>query len=374
MAGIYIHIPFCKQACFYCDFHFSTNQQSKAEMVNAINQELFLRKDYLETEKVETIYFGGGTPSLLSKDEISDILSTIHENFQVKDNSEVTLEANPDDLSHKKLEKMYDCGINRLSIGVQSFDTEVLKSLNRAHNAEEAASCLIKAQKVGFQNISIDLIYGIPGRSNDQWIKDLDQATFYSPQHISAYGLTIEPHTIFGKWSNEGKFPKLDDDQSAQQFEIMLDYLRKAGFEQYEISNFSLPGFHSKHNSSYWQQKKYLGVGPSAHSYNGESRQFNINKNALYIKRINNGTIPATKESLSATDQVNEYLMTTLRTKWGSDITELRKKYDINLIERQSSYISDLRSRGYLQIKKDHLILTDKGKLLADKISADLFV
>lgn len=374
MAGIYIHIPFCKQACFYCDFHFSTNQQSKAEMVNAINQELFLRKDYLETEKVETIYFGGGTPSLLSKDEISDILSTIHENFQVKDNSEVTLEANPDDLSHKKLEKMYDCGINRLSIGVQSFDTEVLKSLNRAHNAEEAASCLIKAQKVGFQNISIDLIYGIPGRSNDQWIKDLDQATFYSPQHISAYGLTIEPHTIFGKWSNEGKFPKLDDDQSAQQFEIMLDHLRKAGFEQYEISNFSIPGFHSKHNSSYWQQKKYLGVGPSAHSYNGESRQFNINKNALYIKRINNGTIPATKESLSATDQVNEYLMTTLRTKWGSDITELRKKYDINLIERQSSYISDLRSRGYLQIKKDHLILTDKGKLLADKISADLFV
>lgn len=343
-------------------------------MVDAIIKELILQKEYLKAEKVETIYFGGGTPSLLSGREIGSILDVIYDFYDVIHTPEVTLEANPDDLSKQKLIELYHSGINRLSIGIQSFSDRVLKYLNRAHTAEEALASLNNAIEVGFNNLSIDLIYGIPGRDEVQWIEDLKKATLLSPTHISAYSLTVEPQTVFGKWSKQNKFPPLDDDQAARQFEIMLDHLKENSFEQYEISNFCIPGFHSKHNTSYWQQKKYLGIGPSAHSYDGVSRQYNISKNAVYIKSVNNRTIPATKEKLTVSDQVNEYLLTTLRTKWGSNMKMLKQKYEIDILRKQGDYISQLRANSYVQIENEHIVLTDKGKLFADQISADLFV
>ncbi len=374
MAGLYLHIPFCKQACYYCDFHFSTQKDNKEALIDAMCKELVLQKKYLTDELVETIYFGGGTPSLLSESELGSLFDTINQNFIVKDNAEVTLEANPDDLTEQNLSLLKSMGINRLSIGVQSFDDSVLKFLNRVHSAKEAIHCIEEAQKAGINNISIDLIYAIPGQDLNLWKKNIEKAIAISPAHVSAYSLTIEEKTVFGRWQKTGKLHSESDETAATQMEILMQMLGNASYEHYEISNFCKPGFYSRHNSSYWKQKKYLGVGPSAHSYNGHSRQHNINNNTLYIEAIKQETIPFQLEILSRANKINEYLLTTLRTHWGSDLDYLLKEHNHDLLNENHKEIESFLATGLLQQKENFLILTSKGKLLADKIASDLFV
>ncbi len=368
MAGIYLHIPFCKQACHYCDFHFSTSQNLRLEIIQCLQKELEMQRTYLN-EPIETVYFGGGTPSVLTSSEIAHLLQTVKDNFEIADQIEITLEANPDDLSDDYLIKIKDVGINRLSIGVQSFDSNILQFLNRAHNDQQAHACIEMAKRIGFDNISIDLIYGIPGRDNGLWEADLDLLINYNPNHISAYCLTIEPKTVFGNWSKKGKLETVSDDFSATQFDLMLGKLEKAGYEQYEVSNFSKPGAYSKHNTSYWQQKPYLGIGPSAHSYNLVSRQYNVSNNVAYVKALKNNVIPFTAEALSDTDKINDYLLTTLRTKWGSEMNRLLSWGYYPDWE----YIEQLQKAELLEYGKEVLILTKKGWLLADEITAKLF-
>ena len=343
-------------------------------MVEAIVKELELQRCYLDNERIGTIYFGGGTPSLLSKGELGSILDGVYQGHDVSHDAEITLEANPDDLSYEKLEELAESPVNRLSIGVQTFDEDVLKLLNRAHTQVQAQESLTWARQFGFNNISLDLVYGIPGRSDAQWVKDLEEAIRYQPEHISTYSLTIEPNTVFGRRQAKHQFPALDEEQAARQFEIMLEMLKKAGYEQYEISNFCLPGHYSRHNSSYWKQHKYLGVGPSAHSYNGISRQFNISNNGRYLKSIGLDAVPYEKEILSKKDHVNEYLLTTLRTKWGADLNKLKSEYRVDLLEDKGLYIRDLVHSQLAKITNTRLELTNRGKLLADKISSDLFI
>ncbi len=373
MAGLYIHIPFCKQACYYCDFHFSTSQKLKSDLVHALCKELEMQRDYLKDELLETIYLGGGTPSLLSGHDLEELFMAIHKNFSVTE-PEVTLEANPDDLSAQKLDMLKDVGINRLSIGVQSFDDGILKFLNRAHSASDAFQCLDFARRAGFNNISIDLIYAIPGQDNNLWKKNMERVMALSPEHISAYTLTIEEKTVFGRQQKKGIFPTEPDEVAATQMEMLMEETGKAGFEQYEISNFCKPGFYSRHNSSYWQQKKYLGVGPSAHSYHGESRQFNISNNPLYIQSITQGKIPCQVEVLSRANKINEYLFTTLRTMWGCNLNYLRVNLDYDLLKEKHQAIALLEKLELIYQQNDLLILTKKGKLLADKIASDLFI
>lgn len=339
------------------------------QMVECLMKEIDIRKNYL-SEPVETIYFGGGTPSLLTSVQLSHLIKKVREEFDVISNSEITLEANPDDLSKGKLLEFKNAGINRLSIGVQSFDSTVLQFLNRAHNDKQASNCIELSKQEGFDNISVDLIYGIPNRSHVQWKEDLKKLIAFDPAHISAYCLTIEPKTAFGHWLKKGKLKPVEDDYSAEQFEIMLDLLEKAGYEQYEISNFSKPTYYSKHNTAYWQQKPYLGIGPSAHSYNLTSRQYNISNNQKYMVAIGNGESPSSLEKLTWEDQINDYLLTTLRTKWGSDLTVLQKMG--YLLDPQ--YVQELIHAGHAALTNNHLVLTKRGRLLADQISADLFI
>lgn len=374
MAGIYIHIPFCKQACHYCDFHFSTNQQTRKELVAAISKEIVLQKSYLEGELVKTIYFGGGTPSLLEADELNFIMDSIRTTQQVIDQPEITLEANPDDLSVSKLKEFSLAGINRLSIGIQSFHSELLTFLNRVHDSTTAISGFRNARDAGFKNISIDLIYAIPGESKQQWEEDIRNAIALNPDHLSCYSMTIEAKTVFGKWSTTGKIKATDDDTAARHLETLMHELINAGYEHYEISNFSKPEFQSKHNSSYWKQEKYLGVGPSAHSFNGTSRQFNINNNALYTKSIQRAIVPFEREILSQADKINEYILTTLRTQWGTNLQKLQSLYGYDLKKENYDYLSTVFKNGLATLDGDVLLLTQKGKLLADKISSDLFV
>uniref|UniRef100_UPI00404A8551 radical SAM family heme chaperone HemW n=1 Tax=Fulvivirga sp. TaxID=1931237 RepID=UPI00404A8551 len=369
MAGIYIHIPFCKQACHYCDFHFSTNLKNKQLMIEAIKQELVLQRNYLN-EPVQTIYFGGGTPSILEASELNDVLETVSTNYNVTTEPEITLEANPDDLSFSQLDALKSIGINRLSIGIQSFDDEVLKFLNRAHNRVQVLDCIENARNAGFENISIDLIYGIPNRDHKKWLEDLDNVTAMNPEHISAYCLTIEPQTAFGKWAKKGQLKLVEDDYAAAQFDTMISVLSQHGFEQYEVSNFCRDSFYSTHNTSYWQQKPYLGAGPGAHSYNLESRQYNIRNNQKYINSLAEGIIPYDIEHLSKNDIINDYILTAIRTKWGIDLEKLAGLGYLN----DTDYINSLVANELAFTEKNNLILTTTGKLLADKISSDLFI
>jgi oxygen-independent coproporphyrinogen III oxidase len=374
MAGLYLHVPFCKQACFYCDFHFSTNQEKKLEMIRAFTREIELQKDYLKGEPVNTIYFGGGTPSLLSKEELSLLMEAIRKYFSISSSPEITLEANPDDLTKDKLLSLKEMGVNRLSIGIQSFDDEVLQFLNRAHDSVAAHACVEMAREAGFKNISIDLIYAIPNQDHQAWAKNIERALALKPDHISSYSLTIEEKTAFGRWVASGTLKVKDDEFAASQLTMLVDTLEEKGFEQYEVSNFALPGFQSQHNSSYWKQEKYLGIGPSAHSYNGESRQFNINNNHLYLKSLRENSIPATIEVLTRAEIINDYLLTTLRTSWGTSLVTLRENFNFNLMEEYESYVNSLIANGLALIKNETLILTKAGKLFADKIASDLFV
>jgi len=374
MAGLYIHIPFCKQACYYCDFHFSTNQSLKSELINHIAQELAIQKEYLQGEPLETIYLGGGTPSLLSAIDLEILFNAIHKHYQVKDNPETTLEANPDDLTPEKLQELAAMGVNRLSIGIQSFDEQILRFLNRAHTAQDALQCVANARTAGISNISIDLIYSIPGQGDELLKKNLAEAMALKPEHISAYSLTVEEKTVFGRWASHGKLKAMEEGLSALQFELVMNTLQECGYQHYEISNYCLPGFESKHNTSYWQQRKYLGVGPSAHSFDGESRQFNVSNNHAYIKALREGKIPFEREVLTVENKINEYIFTSLRTDWGCNLTYLVTQYDYDLIKMNESYLNQLKEANLIQLIENNIMLTTAGKLLADKISSDLFV
>lgn len=374
MAGLYFHIPFCKQACHYCDFHFSTNTSSLPRMVSAICKELELRKNYLNGEEIKTIYFGGGTPSLLPIASLQAIFDTVFQHYKVNPKAEITLEANPDDLTSTKIQELKQLPINRLSIGTQSFHGPHLSFMNRAHNSEEALQSIHEAQKAGFNNISIDLIYGMPAPDHTLWRQDLEQLFALNVQHVSCYALTVEPQTVLGNWTKKGKFKPAEDEFTAQQFEILLEEMQKHGFIQYEISNFCQPGFESKHNSSYWQGVNYIGIGPSAHSFNGTSRQFNMAHNFQYLEAIEKNELPFTLEELSVEDRANEYLLTTLRTVWGTDLGYLKNQFGLDLLVSQEKYLAELQQKNLAQISENKLKLTDAGKLLADQIALDLFV
>jgi oxygen-independent coproporphyrinogen-3 oxidase len=374
MAGIYLHIPFCKQACYYCDFYFSTNQELRGEMTDAMIRELHIQKAYLRGENVTTIYFGGGTPSVLSEAEISNLLRSIRALFPVSFDAEITVEANPDDLTPEKLNAFAAAGINRLSIGIQSFHDSELRFMNRAHSGVDAIRSVNDARNAGFKNISIDLIYGMIDQSLEKWKATIATALHLAPEHISAYSLTIEEKTVFGKWAKQGKLKALSDDLSAEHLTVLIDSLERAGYEQYEVSNFARPGFISRHNSNYWKNEKYLGIGPSAHSFDLETRQFNIANNALYLGAIKAGKVPFQKEALTAEDRINDYILTGLRTKWGIDLKKLSLEFNDNLIDRCSPYIQHLMTAGLAERLEDTLILTRAGKMLADKIAVDLFL
>ncbi len=343
-------------------------------MVEAIARELKLQQTYLGTEPINTIYFGGGTPSLLSEEELNLLLEKMHQLFPVSEGAEITLEANPDDLKADKLKMMRQVGINRLSIGIQSFHEPHLRYLNRAHNATEAQNCVKLAQDQSFDNISIDLIYAIPAEDHQIWRSDMAQAMDLRPQHISSYCLTIEDKTAFGNWLRKGKINEVEEDFAAEQFEMLLETLQRKGYEQYEISNFCLPKYESRHNSNYWRKEKYLGVGPGAHSYNGPSRQYNVSNNSLYLKSLAEDKIPAELDVLQPHDQVNEYIMTGLRTKWGIDLQKINQKYGYDLYQQHQAYLDRLQQEEKISMQGQQLILTNQGKLLADRIASDLFL
>ena len=373
MAGVYIHIPFCKQACHYCNFHFSTLLNGKNEFLAALLKEIDLRKSYLEDEKIETIYFGGGTPSLLSAEEITSILEKLQGTFEISADAELTLEANPDDLTIDSLSKLKEAGINRLSIGIQSFFEEDLKWMNRAHSAEQALECINDARAMGFNNLSIDLIYGAPTVTDDKWKKNVDLALELKIPHLSCYALTVEPRTALDSMIKKNKVQDIDPDIQARQFLQLIKWLGDAGYEHYEISNFAMPGQRSRHNSSYWQGKKYLGLGPSAHSFNGHSREWNVSNNALYAKSVQEGVVPSTSEELTFTQQLNEYIMTSIRTSEGTNLELIRERFGesaaIEMGKKTDQYIK--RELAYQKGKS--IILTTEGKLFADRIAAELF-
>lgn len=374
MAGIYLHIPFCTQACHYCDFHFSTNIEIKADLIRAMGEEIILQQNYLQSEVLNTLYFGGGTPSLLSKKEFTLLLDAIYQTHTVAPGAEVTIEANPDDLTLTRLSELKSLGINRLSIGIQSFDDAILKYLNRIHQADTAIRSVEMARETGFENISIDLIYAIPGLSNTAWKKNIARAVALRPDHISAYTLTIEEKTTFGNWLAKGKLKPVDETLAAEQLEILMADLSKAGYGQYEISNFAKPGFESRHNSSYWKGEKYLGIGPSAHSYNTISRQHNIPNNHQYVRSLREKIIPFEIEILSKENHINEYILTTLRTDKGCSMEKLRIDFDYDLLLLHGGYLEELQKHKLVTIQDAILKLTEQGRLLADKISSDLFL
>lgn len=372
MSGIYIHIPFCKQACHYCDFHFSTSLKKKSELVSALQNELVLRKNELPNEPIKTIYFGGGTPSLLNLEELTAIFKTIYTEFTIAENPEITLEANPDDLSEEKINELANSKINRLSIGVQSFFEEDLKLMNRAHNAEEALNS-IKLARSKFDNISVDLIYGIPGMSNERWQKNIQILLDLDIPHISSYSLTVEPNTALQKFIEKGKIKPVDDAAAAQHFETLRTVLKNAGFEHYEFSNYGKPGYFSQNNTAYWLGKPYLGIGPSAHSYDGNSRKWNIANNTLYIKAIERSELPLEVEELSITDRYNEYIMTRLRTYFGVDLVEVESEFGKEYLEYLKEQSVVLFEKELLRIENDVMHITEKGTFLSDGIAADLF-
>ncbi|HEA22847.1 MAG TPA: radical SAM family heme chaperone HemW [Pricia antarctica] len=373
MSGIYIHIPFCKQACHYCDFHFSTSMGKKEAMVSALQKELVLRKDEFKNELIETIYFGGGTPSVLSVNDLQSLIQSVYDNYEISTAPEITLEANPDDLSLQKIEALAESPVNRLSIGIQSFFESDLKLMNRAHNAIEAEECLQQVKK-HFDNISIDLIYGIPDMSNVRWKSNIDKAVSLDIPHISSYALTVEPNTALASFIKKGIVKNVDDEVAEAHFHILSETLEAAGFKSYEISNFGKPGYFSRNNTAYWKQKKYMGIGPSAHSFDGIRRGWNINNNPKYIKAIQNSELPMEIEVLSITDKYNEYVMTGLRTIWGVSLSKISLEYGKIYWEYVMKQAEKYIEQHLLDLDGDTLITTKKGRFLADGIASDLFM
>lgn len=373
MAGIYIHIPFCKQACHYCNFYFSVSPSLKSDLVRAIVKEIELSKDYLNGEVIETIYFGGGTPSLLDADEVKSILDAIyhfHPNINLQ---ELTLEANPDDLTPEKINELSSLrqyGLDRLSIGVQSFYNADLIYMNRAHSAAEASAAIKRAQDAGFENLTIDLIYGTPTMPDGQWADNIKAAIALGIPHISSYALTVEHKTYLDKYIRSGRARPVDEAQTVRQFDILMNAMAEQKYDQYEISNFARPRHYAVHNTNYWRGKKYLGLGPSAHSYNGVGRRWNVANNLNYIKSINDSVIPAEIEILSPAQQANEYIMTSLRTMWGMNMDKLQ------VASYKSQVMGSLKSidPAFYILEGAVLKLTQKGKHYADRIASELFI
>ena len=373
MAGIYIHIPFCKQACFYCDFHFSVNRKLQGEIVQAICKEIVLNNKYLKETEIRSIYFGGGTPSLLSEEELNSIMQSVFKNFPISSSAEITLEANPDDITDEKVKVWNRQGINRLSIGIQSFRDQDLKWMNRAHNSNEALKAAQIAKDNGIENLSLDLIYGIPDMDKEAWISNIEQALSLNPTHLSCYSLTVEEDTPLYKLiaTNRAKAPL--EGEASKQFTVLMDIMKEKGWEHYEISNFCKPGHEAVHNSNYWNGIPYLGIGPSAHSYNGVSRQWNVSHNLKYLEALNKGEIPMEMETLSEEDVINEYILVSLRTNKGCDLERIQEldANGISTVERAVlPYIND----GSVLQMGSILYLTEKGKQIADRIASDLFV
>ena len=374
MAGIYIHIPFCRQACHYCNFHFSTSLRSKNELVQGLLKEMEMRKDYLKAEPVSTIYFGGGTPSLLTDEELTSILNRINTLFPVEPDAEITLEANPDDFERGQVSRWKNKGINRLSIGIQSFLEQELQWMNRAHNSDQALDAIRMAQDEGISNLSIDLIYGTPTLADSQWEETLNQAAALNIPHISSYALTVEPKTALEHMIHKKSKADVDQEVQSRQFHMMTSILQQEGYEHYEISNFARQSFRSRHNSSYWSGSKYLGLGPAAHSFDGVSRQWNIANNALYLKNISEGHLMMEKEELSSVQQLNEYIMTSLRTIEGIDLNRMRilaAPEDFHTIMTEAGKYS---KTGKLIVTGERILLTEEGKFFADGIAASLFL
>ncbi|MFC2114131.1 radical SAM family heme chaperone HemW [Bacteroidota bacterium] len=374
MAGIYIHIPFCRKACDYCNFHFSTSLRRKAGLIDAICSELETRKDYLRNEAVESIYFGGGTPSLLEVQEVEKILKQLHRQFEVNSDAEVSLEANPDDLDIAKLEGLKSAGINRLSIGIQSFRQEELNMLGRMHSAQDAVQCLMNARQTGFDHVSIDLIYGIQNSTEESWMNNLEQLKELEIEHFSAYSLTVEPKTTLAHRIKKGVKTNVDEELMRDQYYVLKEFAKQNGFIHYEISNFSKDGCFSIHNSNYWKNNKYLGVGPSAHSYNLESRQWNLSVNSQYIDAINNGQSFFEKEKLSPVDRFNEGLMLGLRTIWGANLIELFGTHTPVNSDQFNNRLVYYENMEFIERKGNQILLTDEGILFSDRIISDLFI
>lgn len=372
MSGIYIHIPFCKQACHYCDFHFSTSMKKKEEMVMAIAKEIRMRKNEAVNERIETIYFGGGTPSVLTSSEIDFLIVEVYKNYSVSENPEITLEANPDDLSEDRILELARSKINRLSIGIQSFFEDDLQLMNRAHNSVEAIKCLEVATKY-FDNISIDLIYGVPAMSNEKWKQNIETALSFGIPHISSYALTVEPKTALKKLIQTGKIAAPQDEVAQEHFAILVEMLETNNFIHYELSNFGKVNYFSKNNSAYWLGKKYIGIGPSAHSYDGVSRSWNVSNNALYLKSIQENKLPNEIEILSITDRYNEYIMTGLRTIWGVSLDRIETEFGMEYLNYLNKQVRKFLEDDLVLIENNILKPTAKGKFLSDGIASDLF-
>lgn len=372
---IYLHIPFCKQKCSYCNFHFSTSFSLKDEMLSAIKKEIQLRYNELENKTLKSLYFGGGTPSVLSVDEIKSLIDEIQKYFSFDENIEITLESNPDDLNKNFLKELSQTEINRLSIGTQSFFDEDLKLMNRAHHASEAESSIKRAQDFGLVNISIDLIYGSPTSNFEIWKDNLSKTIELQVPHVSSYALTVEPKTALEKWIENGKIRSPEETEQNQEFYYMKDFLKDNGFDHYEISNFGKPGFHSKHNSAYWKSEPYLGIGPSAHSYNGHlERSWNIANNPIYIKNLNQNILPIEKEILTEKDRFNEMIMIGLRTIWGVDLNRINQNFSSEVIDYLNQEIKSKIESGILKIENNYLKIPEKHWFLADGIASDLFI
>jgi oxygen-independent coproporphyrinogen-3 oxidase len=373
MAGIYIHIPFCKQACHYCNFHFSTSLKLKHEVIAVLHQELMASKDYLNGQAIDTIYLGGGTPSLLQADEIKQLFETICTHYNASNIIEFTLEANPDDLNANYLRSLKSTPINRFSIGIQSFHDADLRYMRRAHHAQQADYAIKAAQDAGFTNLTIDLIYGTPGLTDELWKQNLNKLKTYQLPHFSSYALTVEEGTALHHSINKKNALPADPIQAANQFEILMEEAAALGYEHYEISNFALPGHHAIHNTNYWLGVPYLGIGPSAHSFNGSSRRWNIANNALYIKNFNSGISIYEEEHLNEQQQVNEYIMTSLRTQWGCNLNHIASKFGSHYAATIQKHSEKYISKAWMLESNHHLILTNAGKLFADKIASELF-
>jgi oxygen-independent coproporphyrinogen-3 oxidase len=375
MAGIYIHIPFCRQACNYCNFHFSTSLHYKNDFVAALLKEIELQaaSNYLQGQAIETIYFGGGTPSLLSIEELQQIMQTLQQQFVIDADAEITLEANPDDVTDEKLSGWKQQGINRLSIGIQSLFEEDLQWMNRAHTAEEAKQVITKARAAGFNSFTVDLIYGTPGLTDEKWLSNINWVLQQNINHLSCYALTVEEKTPLDKLIRQHKKTDVDAEQQSRQFVLLMNELNKAGFEHYEISNFAKPGYRSKHNSSYWKGVHYLGFGPSAHSFNGVSRQWNVANNQQYIHALQQHTTPFEKEELTKAQQLNEYIMTGLRLLEGCDLAYVAEQFGSAAADRLKTEATAFVNSGQVTVLNNHLVLTQQGKLFADSIAADLF-
>ncbi len=377
MPGIYIHIPFCKQACSYCNFHFSTLIKYREPVLRALAAEIHLRKNYLDEKgnvpQVSSIYFGGGTPSLLSGGELGKLLSDVYRDFRVAPDAEITLEANADDLDEKKFSELQAAGVNRLSIGVQSFFDEDLRLLKRIHSGDQAYRAVAGALAAGFENLSVDLIYGIPSLSHERWEQNLMKVISLGIPHLSCYALTVEPKTELSYRVKKNKAELPGDEHTAQQFTMLMQLAKEKKYLHYEISNFCLEGHYARHNSSYWKREHYLGIGPSAHSYNGRSRQWNVAGNMTYVRSIEKGIIPCEKEELTSRQKYNEYIMTSLRTMWGCSPAFIRENYGSNIFNTFIAEVKKISGSGMLSEKDDTFFLTEKGKLFADKIISDLF-